>query len=97
MSSGLYDPGSKIRLSARFEVAGDLTDPTTVTLKVQDPAGAITTYTLSGGTVTKAATGRFYKDLTPTAPGRWYYKWIGTGTVESTTEESFQIRSQVIA
>jgi hypothetical protein len=96
MPDNLYDPASKIRLSCRFTVAGVLTDPTTVTLKVKDPAGVVTTYTYSGGQITKDSTGNYHRDLTPSLAGRWYYRYIATGAVDATTEDSFRVRQVVI-
>lgn len=97
MPDALYDPGSKIRLSCRFEVARVLTDPSTISLKVKDPAGAISTYTYPA-TVSKESTGVFFKDIVPSSTqiGRWHYKFIGTGACEATSEETFRVREQVI-
>ncbi len=95
MSDSLYEPGTQVRLSNIFSVAGTDTDPTTVQLKVKDPAGAVTTYDYPA-TVTKDSTGHFHRDITPTVIGRWFYKWIGTGAVIATVERSFRVRRQVI-
>ena len=97
MTESLYDPGSKIRLRARFLAEGVLTDPTTVSLKVKDPAGAIITYSYPTG-VTKESVGRYLKDIMQTMPGRWFYKYIAGpgGVLEATAEGSFRIREQVI-
>jgi len=96
MPDNLYDPGSKIRLSVRFTVASVLTDPTGVSVKVKDPAGVVTTYTFGGGQVIKDSAGNYHRDITPATPGRWYYRYIGTGAVEATTEDSFRVRQVVI-
>ena len=86
---GDYLEGSTVRVQATFVVGGVNTDPTTVTLKVKSPAGVTTTYTYAGATVTKSATGIYYKDLGPTildVPGKWYYRWIGTGAAAGVAE-----------
>jgi uncharacterized protein YfaS (alpha-2-macroglobulin family) len=96
MANGLYDPGSTIRLGANFRSQGSFADPTTVTLKVKDPTGVVTTYTHPAD-LTKDAVGRYHRDLTPNTPGTWYYRFIATGAVAATIEESFRVRETVIA
>lgn len=96
MANGLYDPGSTIRLGANFRTQGALADPTTVTLKVKDPSGVVSTFTHPAD-LTKDAVGRYHKDITPTAPGQWYYRYFATGAVEATIEETFRVRETVIA
>lgn len=96
MANGLYDPGSTIRLGANFRTQGAFADPTTVTLKVKDPAGTVTTYTYAGAAIIKDAVGRYHRDITPNTPGQWYYRFFATGTVEATIEETFRVRETVI-
>jgi uncharacterized protein YfaS (alpha-2-macroglobulin family) len=93
----LYDPGTRVRIEAFFEVAGERTDPTTVTLRVRRPNGSVTVYTT--GQLTKVATGHYRLELTPakTEFGRWVYRWEGTGACEAQIEGSFRVRQQVIA
>lgn len=93
--SGLYDPGTEIRLSVRFERDGAETDPTSVSLKVRAPDGTVTTYSYPAQ-VQRSATGRYYLDVTPSAAGTWHYKWTATGAVAVQAEGSFRVREQVI-
>lgn len=89
-----YINGDTWRTRCRFTVTdltatpitATLTDPSTVTLKVQDPAGTETSYTLAGATVTKDSTGNYHKDVTINLAGRWVARWIGTGTVPTAVE-----------
>jgi uncharacterized protein YfaS (alpha-2-macroglobulin family) len=96
MANGLYDPGSTVRLGATFRTQGAFADPTTVTLKVKDPTGTVTTFT-HPASLTKDATGRYHRDITPNVPGQWYYRYFATGAVEATIEETFRVRETVIA
>lgn len=73
--------GSSVRARAVFAVAGVLTDPTTVTLEVLNPAKALTTYTYAGAQITKEALGIFYRDVLIDTRGRWHFRMTGTGTV----------------
>lgn len=82
-----YEQGETVRITGTFSVSGVNTDPTTVTLKVQNPAGTETSYTYAASEVTKSATGVYYKDVTLSTSGVWYYRWIGTGTVVSADED----------
>lgn len=102
----VYDIGDTVRLysafrAASFSVAAGvpsatyaLTDPSTVTLLVETPAGVQTTYTYAGGTVTKDSTGVFYRDLALTASGQYIARWTGTGAAVAGGEATVQVRPQ---
>lgn len=97
-SSGRYLEGVPVRVKAEFRTLVDgvltLTDPTTVTLIVEDPDGTQTTYTYALGTVTKESTGVYYKVLGTTILtkiGWWIYRWTGTGAVATSGEEKFRV------
>lgn len=81
-----YEIGDTIRLTGTFTVSSVNTDPTTVTLKVQDPSGNEDTFTYALGTVSKSATGIYYKDVSLDEKGTWHYRWVGTGAVASADE-----------
>lgn len=89
-----YDVGQQVRLSFTFRnLAGELADPTTVTVKVQDAAGAETSYS----DAVHDSTGRYHKDITITTPGGgvWYYRAEGTGALVAAGETSFPVRQTV--
>jgi hypothetical protein len=92
-----YPPDTRVRVFVEFDVGGTLTDPTTVQLDVRDPNGGITTYTYAGAQVTKDAVGKYHKDIVPSTPGRWFYKFRGDGDCEATDESSFRVRDDQIA
>lgn len=96
MSDKLYEPGVSVRLTGQFRASGVLGDPTEVTLKVKDPLGTTTTYLWSLAEVTREAAGIFYVDVVPETPGRWFYRWIATGTLTGSVEESFRVRNPEI-
>jgi hypothetical protein len=83
-----YEVGDLVTLQATFtNIDGVNTDPTTVTLSVQDPGGTITAYTYAGMAVTKFATGIYRYALSITTEGRWRYRWVGTGTVQAASPD----------
>jgi hypothetical protein len=84
--ANIYDIGDAVRVKATFSVSGTATDPTTVTLKVKDPSGTISTYTYALSEVTKETTGIYYKDIMFDEGGMWHYRWEGTGTVQAAGE-----------
>src|SRR5690242_12498095 len=91
-----YSVGDLIRLSVSFTDSSDqAADPTTVTCLVkrryQLPPVTTSTYTYAGGTVTKASTGSYYVDFTPTTEGIWDYRWVATGTVVAADEGAFNV------
>lgn len=74
------------------ETVQELTDPTTVTLKVLDPAGTTTTYTYAGATVTKDSLGVYSKTLDLTLEGRYQYSWEAGGAVVAAERGEFWVR-----
>lgn len=93
MATNEYEIGDDITLKGTFtDATGTLTDPTTVTVKVRDAAGAITTSTLAGGTVTRASLGVFTTHFVPTMPGPHLYEFASTGPVQRTLTRAFSVR-----
>lgn len=73
--------GGAIKLKTTFTVSEIPTDPTTVTLKVQDPSGNTDIYTYAAAQITKDGTGIYSKTITLDEAGWWVYEWTGTGAV----------------
>ncbi len=94
MRTNEYDIGDEVRVSAAFQsLANVLTDPTTVTVKVKDPANAITSYVYgTDEELVKDSTGMYHLDVTPDQSGTWYYRFASTGTVTAAEEKSFLVR-----
>jgi hypothetical protein len=84
-----YVVGQQIRLSAAFTTsAGIPVDPTAVTCKVRDGAGASTT-----PAVVKDSTGVYHADILITKPaGTWYYRFEGVGAAIGAGETSFGVQ-----
>lgn len=99
-----YAVGTTVRLWGTFKAASytvtsgvptatyALTDPSTVTLQVENPAGTVTSYTYAAATVSKNSTGVFYKDVALDTAGDWSYRWVGTGAVAVTGEEFINVQ-----
>jgi hypothetical protein len=76
------DVGDSARLEVTFKnLAGVLTDPTTVVLKATSPGGVTTQYTLAAAQVVRDNTGLYHYDITLTEAGTWTYEWIAGGTL----------------
>lgn len=106
-----FDIGDKIRLgnqagtnddgSARAaftDIAGVVTDPTTVSLEVKMPNGTVLTYgypTGTDGNLIREGLGRYYYDLSLGASGLWYWTLAGTGTVETSEQGALYVRRAV--
>jgi hypothetical protein len=90
-----YNVGDQVRLTVSFaNAAGNLADPTAVTLLVRrryqlEPV-ATSTYTYPG-TITKDSTGIYHVDVTPDNEGVWDYRWVATGTVVAAEEGAFNV------
>ena len=63
--------------------------PTTVTLRVRDPADVETDYTAG---FVNTMTGVYSFLLTPAISGVWRYQWLGTGEVVAAGERQFEIK-----
>jgi hypothetical protein len=86
-----YKKNQEVRVSVAFTKSSVATDPTTVTLVVQDPTGTETTYTYAAGAVSKSATGGYYKDVAGSLAGDYYYWWYGTGACVASAQGWFTI------
>ena len=91
----LYRKNQLVRITTVFTVSGVDTDPSTVTLTVQDPSGNSDVYTYALGQVTKDSTGHYHKDITADEEGHWWYQWKATGAVEAVDEDHFEVTSQI--
>lgn len=88
MSAKIYD-GQTYRFRGTFKTAaGALTDPTTVTFRIKNPAGTETAYTYALGQVTRDSVGVFSLVVQLTSPGNWYARVEGTGAVAAVDELS---------
>jgi hypothetical protein len=94
-----YDVGDVVRLRGVFKGStGALANPTTTRLKVLVPKTATTpaveiTYTYGVDVeVIRNSVGDHSCDYPPAVPGRYFYRWIGTGSVVTADEKSFLVR-----
>jgi hypothetical protein len=91
----IYDVGDAIRLSAVFyDEGGAAVDPSTVTLKVKDLAGATTTYVyLTDAEVIRDRLGHYHADLVITGlgDGYWHFRWEGTGAARAAEQDKFSV------
>lgn len=89
-----YDIGDLIVLSVAFKnLAGQATNPTTVTCEVCDPAGKITTPSASNTGTTGSYSAEV--DLTNATPGFYTYAFIGTGACQAVEAGQFYVRKSV--
>lgn len=82
-------------LTNTFTVLNVPADPTAVTCTVTDPAGSQTTYTVTGGQITRVSAG-LYSLLVPcsTVDGLWQYVWIGTGVASDIAQGTWTVLPQ---
>ena len=93
-----YTIGQQIRFSAAFKnLAGTLTDPTTVTFKIESPSGTVVTYVyLTDSQLIKDSTGNYHVDYLPASSGAWNYRWEGAGAIVSASEQWFDVKITLI-
>ena len=89
----IFQLGSRIRLAETFTdlIAGTLTDPTAITLKMRDPSGAETPYVYGGGQVLRDSVGVYHCDLTLGIPGKWFARWVAAGALVAVDEQIFTV------
>jgi hypothetical protein len=91
-----YLIGNASRVQTRFRnaITGAPVDPTTLTLKIKDPALVETTYVYGvGPQIIKESVGVYYYDLPLIATGTWRYRWEGTGTNMAASEGSLVVNA----
>lgn len=94
MSINIYVTGQKVRCSVAFTVSGVATDPTTVTCKIKDPSGNVSTYVYgTDAELVKDSTGNYHVDVITDEDKQWHFRFEGTGTCVAVEESSFRARS----
>lgn len=86
-----YDVGDKVRSSVAFTNSSDVaTDPTAITFAWRIEGGTVITFT-SGvdAELVNDSTGNYHVDLTLAAAGIYYIRWLGTGTVAASDEDTW--------
>lgn len=79
--------GNKVRIEASIrDISGELADPTTVTVKVRKPSGAVLTISPD-----RVSTGIYRSEVAVDEGGQWCYRIEGTGAVTTATEGSFPV------
>jgi hypothetical protein len=86
-----YDQGDAWVPQATFKVGGTNTDPTTITVKVKEPDGTISTMgPVSGATggsgITRVSAGVYTVTIDLDDAGYWFAQFIGTGTAAGSEE-----------
>lgn len=87
-----YTLGNVIKLAANFQSNSVDVDPTTITFKLKDPLGVITTYVYgTNAELVKESTGDYYVHYTPTVEGRHTYRFSSGTTYIAADEDSFDV------
>ena len=93
-----YDVSDVAKLTAAFtEVESEApVDPTTLVLKIVDPAGTVTTWTYGIGIeIVRVSQGVYFFLLLLTVSGTYYYRWEGTGAAQAAGQNSLYVRKAV--
>ena len=87
-----YDIGDLVRLDATFTgLDGVPSTPTTTVCTVRRPDGTEETPVPQ-----TASPGALYALVAATMPGRWHYRWVGTGVVQAAEEGVFVVRQSAV-
>jgi hypothetical protein len=85
-----YENGQPARIAGNIKVGGVDTDPTTLTFRITEPDGTVTTYVyLTDVALVKDSVGDYHVDWAVDQIGVHYYEFVGTGTAALTLRGSF--------
>lgn len=92
VSPASLNVGDLAHIAATFtDLDGTATDPTEVTLEIQEPDGTNTSKTWGAGQVIRAGTGDFYFDFTVTQSGQHLYRWSASGALVGVDPGAFLV------
>jgi hypothetical protein len=87
--------GQPARLAIALTVSGALTDSTAMTLKIEEPDGAITTKTIAN--LTHDGTGAYHYDFVTSKPGMHSYYFNSTSGVLAAAQDVFFVQPLLTA
>jgi hypothetical protein len=86
--------GDTPRLRAAFSVDNVLTNPTDVSLSIERPDGITVEFTWPpDGDIVNQSTGVFIANVLADAPGKWVYRFVGTGAAVGASEGEYIVES----
>lgn len=96
-SEGPYDIADEVTIRGGFyrkNANGTKTfvDPTTIVLRIKPPTGSVVVKTYPEAGTVKEAIGKYAYRFVVDKPGRWVYRWEGTGTIPQAEEGEFLVR-----
>lgn len=90
-----YEVGDLAQLQVTFtNINGVLTDPTTVTLTVNDPTGAQVIYALPP--IVHVSTGVYTYNLSVLLTGIYTYQWTGTGALQAVQQGTLTCAATIL-
>lgn len=91
-----YDVNDVVRLTGTFRsTSGVLTDPTKVTFVYEAPnSTSLVTRTSTVASVVHPSVGIFYTDVVITGVGVYEYRIFSTGTLRTSTQGWWRVRTQ---
>lgn len=93
----VYDIGDLVVLELPLTVDGTPTDPTTLTLRITPPTGAVITRNWPTPLeITRVSVGSFRYNYSPLVAGLYAYEWAGTGTATADERGYFEVRPSYV-
>lgn len=93
----IYDIGNAVRCSVTFRtISNIIADPNSVFFHLMTPSGTTHLYTYGANSeLQKLTTGVYYVDVLAQQQGAYYYRFEGSGTIQSAEESYFVVRPSV--
>lgn len=100
MTDNIYTKGNTVRFAGRFQnQVGAVFDPVTITFKLEDPNGTVSTYAYASGSsgIVRDGVGLYHFDWIVDLYGTWQYKFLGTDMNQTAGEGEIFVQGLVPA
>jgi hypothetical protein len=85
-----FTVGTKVTLEGTFKnKARELDDPTTVTVRIEDPDGVVTV--IEHADITRVSLGVYEVDVLVNREGTWWYRFEGDGDLVTAGDDRFRV------
>ena len=93
----VYLEGSMIKASSTFkDAAGVIVDPPEVVLKYKKPDESVVTKAYSLSEITKVSAGNYETYVLLADPGKYTFRWEGTGNSGSVSETTINVTASKV-
>jgi hypothetical protein len=97
MAESIFDQGDLLRVTNTITDplnSDAAVDPTALTVNIRDPSGNVESKVYGTDLeVVRSSTGVYYIDVNLDEPGRWWARWVATGTGQCVGEQHWKVKT----